>query len=722
MKIPARKFIFLLFAVIPAFSENAGHPEASLSGFITDAETGRPIPDANIWIEDLKTGAASGDGGFFCIKGLPPGDHTVLVRVIGFRAESRQLTVGADTREHFLLKPEPITVDPLLVTATLSDHLQSQVSAASEILTGPRLRETGGNTAAEIVQSARGLFLKSYDSVTGSQVPSIRGSNPEQVLVLLDGQPLNMVQGGGVDLNSIPAEALERVEIIRGGHSALYGTDAVGGVIQLITKDGAPLRGFSYGTSSTVGSFGLRNVHFHGVQRLGPFSLGMDYNRLHSDGNFSYDLSASGGGARRANNDYLGEQVFFRASWKPGQKNDIKFLAQVMKTGRGVAGSLSYPSAGARRDEDRRILSLQAENQISDIIRTRAQVFHQFYDQRYRDPAAWIPENDRHKTLQNGLHIQVQASLVRSLRLAAGTEIRADELNSTKFAIRKRDTRAMFIQSEWTLPEAITGAGMKWKCMPALRYDSYSDMGGKAFLKIGFLASAGRKWEWALKANAGRSFRVPSFNDLYWPEDAYTRGNPDLVPETSLNMDLGASCRRFRSSLLEMEATFFYNRFSNLIEWSPDAAGKYAPQNIGLAVVTGFEQAAGFRMPGAGYARISHTFMKALDKTPESKNLEHRLIYRPDHKWNLLLGLEWRGLFLNLDYRWVSRRFASRDNQKSLPAYSLLGGNLGASARLLGVRTELKLQVFNLLNRSVVLVDDYPSPGREFRLSLGLNY
>ena len=120
-----------------------------------------------------------------------------------------------------------------------------------------RIHELNGNTVGELIESVGSTSVKDYGSFAGIKSVSVRGSNSEQVLVLLDNQRLNSPQDGGIDLNTIPLGNIERVEIVKGGHSALFGTDAIGGVIHLISKDSSPEKGYSYGIQSSIGSSGV---------------------------------------------------------------------------------------------------------------------------------------------------------------------------------------------------------------------------------------------------------------------------------------------------------------------------------------------------------------------------------------------------------------------------------------------------------------------------------
>ena len=695
-----------------------------ISGFVTDRHTGQSIPDANIILLNTRFGTASQDGGYFFIGNIPPGKYDIAVRVIGYEnVIKRQVLVGSNTVLDFALIPEIIQLDPVLVTATRSDHLQSMVTVSSEVLTPHRLKEQTGNTVGEVTESLGGIYTKNYDGLAGPQTPSIRGANTDQVLILLDDQRLNTAQGGGVDLNVFPVEAIQRVEVVKGGHSTLLGTDAIGGVIHLVSKESNPLKGFSYGIHSTMGSFGTQMITLFGSHRIGPFSYFLSYNKTHSNGNFRYNLPDTGEEKTRENNDYDGNNIFLKTKLELSSRNQLRFLFQSLKTERGVIGAISWTSPEARRNEDRRLFSLQSENQLSSQLRLKEQIYYHTYNNHYVNPGAWIPEDDLHKNMALGFDLQGQWNIKRQLVLTSGIELRQDRLKSTKFTELERNTHSFFVQAEMNHPLSIMGVPTQWKWIPALRWSNTSDVEARTCPKLGMLLSTGDETSISLRGNIGQSYRVPSFNDLYWPEDDFTKGNPGLAPEISTNFDMGLILRKAHSPYFQIETVYFHNDFEDLILWAPGDDSKWTPHNMGRAIIQGLENTLTLRLPNnRTYVTISHTQMKATDETPNSTNNGNRLIYRPDTKIDISAGVNAGPIFVNLNYRIVGKRFTNPDNSEELSEYSLLNGNIGGDIPIGKIHIDAKFQALNLLDKSITILDGYPLPGREYRFSLGFEY
>jgi len=726
--------VFLLVVIILVSSPLFSKTLYQISGFITDQSTGKPIPDANILLNPANMGTASRDGGFYSLSGIQSGLYTIEVRVIGYQTVRKSnIEIDNNVVLNFELVPAAVEFAPVLITATLSEHLQSKVTVSSDIITGSRLQILNGNTAGEIIESVCGIYSKSYDSFAGLQTPSIRGANTDQVLVLMDGMRLNTAQGGGVDLNQFPKNTVERIEIIRGGHSALLGSDAVGGAIHLISKSGSHENTF-LSFNSTLGSFGTQIYDFHGSQQLGPLSVLFNYNYTESEGNFRFSPPDSEIILTRTNNQYRGNNVFTKMAWQINPKNQIHVLYQNLHTKKGSAGSVlidewsgdRLTTPEARSDNQRQYLTLQSNHQISNVFRVKEQLSCQQFDYQYINPAGMPPVDDIHKNQSLSFRAHGQYAANSILNLLSGFEFRQDKLSSTQMGKQNRNSQGFFIQSEIRYQHTIFRLPLQWTIIPAVRWDNYSDIQSRTSPKIGMMIGTGKNVYFAIKSNYGRSFRAPTFNDLYWPEDDWgNRGNPDLTPEFSTDFDAGIQINSPGKIGIMAEVTYFNNHIQNLIQWAPitnDIYSPWMPQNVASVKIKGLETKIQIHLPDNIFVEAAHTLMKATDHTSNTASYGNRLIYRPDHKIDVITGIKLWYMTANLNFRHVSKRMTTSDNMNYLDAYQLLNGNIGLTCPLSKVILNAKLQMINLLDRSIYITDGYPLPGREYRLTFGIQY
>lgn len=718
--------LFLSFSLFTTLYSST----VKLSGYIYDKTTGKPIPDANVQIKDTTLGTASQSNGYFFIRNLTPGNYTLLVKVIGYKLkEIDGINLENDKTIRIELEPEVIQLDPVIVSATLSGHRKSNISASAEVLTETELQEITATTAAEAVESVSGIYIKNYDGFAGVLSPSIRGSNTNQVVVLLDGVRLNTAQGGGVDLNTFPISGLGSIEIVRGGHSALLGSDAVGGAIHLFSRNLSFEKPLAFGIKNTLGSFGTGEVNLHAAQKVNNFSYFVNYNHRQSDGNFEFKTPDSNSKQTRQNNDYKGDNLLVRSTYAFDSGNFLQLFLFAEKAKKGIAGSVALnPWTGApmttpnaRARDAQGIVSLLSENQITDKFHLKTNFAVYSKEFHYTNPDGWTPVDDKHTNQTIDFNFQGSYYLSQMLKIQAGLEQRLEKLKSTKFTADDRKVSGAFAQLE--IHQALAPGSVKshLAIIPAVRYDRYSDVGSQTSPKIGVLLSAGENFNISARANAGKSFRAPSFDDLYWPDDGFTRGNPDLKPETATSWDAGITVQRRGKSFWQLEITYFNQRVRDLIGWGPDASGVWQPFNTGKAKISGLETGIKLRpVADIFYIDIYHTYMKAIDETDGSATEGKWLIYRPKNKIDLLAGINFRGFSLNFNYRIVDKRYTSIDNSASLSKYNLLNGNIGYGFSLFNLQFDLKLMALNLLNKSIYLNEGYPLPGREFRFTLGI--
>ncbi len=714
----------IIYYILCCLLQSSYAGQGTISGYIFDEVTRKPIPDANVIISNTNFGAASKDGGFYFMDNIPQGIYDISVLVIGYEtALKKDVAVTDHASINFYLIPKIIELDPVLVTATLSDHLQSQVSVSSEILTSPRLSTKNAATVGEAIRSIGSVYFNSYDGIAGPQIASIRGSNADQVVVLLDGLRLNTAQGGGVDLNLLPVSALERIEVVRGGHSSLLGSDAIGGAVQLISKETIDPRGFSYSLNSTIGSFGTKNLTISGSHRIGKISTFLNYGHLQTDGDFVFKMPVTGKQVTRFNNDYQGDNFFLKTLYDLDENHKVQVIFHNLLANKGNVGSLIYVTPHARASVHRKLIALKSENQLANRWRLEEDVFYQSYDYHYKDPSSVPPANDKHDNSVIGFKLQGHFLASRHINLIAGTELQQYRLTSTKFEVDDRNIQSVYTLAEVNFPVKILGISTQWTTIPAVRWDNYSDVNAQVSPKLGLLISSSETISLGLRGNIGKSYRVPTFDDLYWPDEGWGRGNPYVKPETSTNFDAGLTLSRKTNSLFQGEVTYFDNTVNDLISWGADQSGIWMPLNVGRANMKGIETGIKYRLPqNIVYLEVFYTWLRAVDETPGVSSNGKRLTYRPNSKLDISIGSKLEGLALNLTYRLVSKRYILADNSQLLPAYDLLDGNIGYAVPIAGFTFDARLQVSNILDKSLYVVDGYPSPGREFRFTFGIRY
>lgn len=427
---------------------------------------------------------------------------------------------------------------------------------------------------------------------------SIRGAGFEQLLVLVDGVRMSDPQTGHFDLDlTVPLERVERIEILRGPGSALYGSDAVGGVVNVVTRDGGAWSGRVEG-----GSFGTASGLLQGgVSLPGEGSLQLSGERGRSDGHREGTEWDSRIGS-------LDLRV-------PVAEGELRVGAATARRAFGADGFYApFPShettrtrtahAGWRSDPG---ASVSLEPRVSwrshgdDFILDRA------------DPAGY---RNRHTSDQVAAELVVRGAPLGGLSLAGGAELARHELRSNALGDRAEGRGALFAEAAvipaWG-PEFTAG----------LRHDRYGPWGGftSPSLAAGLDLGAGLR----LHGSVGRAFRGPSWTERHY-QDPVHAANPELDPERSTSVELGGT---LRTSTMDrwLGITGFRRTGRDLIDWARpvgDSEAIWVTRNVNRSRTRGLEMEAGARLDSGTSVNIAGTWLSLAADAPaefESKQL-----------------------------------------------------------------------------------------------------
>jgi outer membrane cobalamin receptor len=574
--------------------------------------------------------------------------------------------------------------DPLVITVFGEPTRASEVPFGVALVTAEELRDTPGMDLAASLTRAPGVYIREYGGYGASRTVSLRGAYAKQTLVMVDGEPVNSHQGGDVDFNAISLEDVERLEVMAGPSSALYGANATAGVVNVITR-GLPakprlsMRG-GYGTddlgSAAVGA-GLP---------LGNFGVnaGGNYRRY---------------GGFRENDDYAGAGGNLKLMYgAPGDK-DISLGGHYQESEVGVPGSLTYPSPEARQ-ADRYVNGTAVFNgSWTDALTTDARLFVTNQKRHYTDPS--LTTDDTHKNDVWGGRTAGFYEWAAWNRMGLGGEYEREKTVSTSIGDHVANSWAVFGQEDLRFGKFSTVVGA--------RYDKSGVYGAVVSPRAGVRYRFGDAV--SVRAAAGRGFRAPTFDELFWPQGPFGGGNPDLKPEYCWTYEAGPTFSwRSRARL---ELTYFRSDYTDLINgWPPD--------NVGRALIDGGEgslDAAPLAVLPGLTTTVAATYLRTKDKDTGEK-----LDYRPSYtafgevKYRQPLG-EHYAVTPAISADAVGRQqYTYTDpatyetSTRELAAYTLLGARLGV--RLYGA--EVYVAGKNLAGKQYQTIYDYPMPGRQW--------
>jgi len=264
------------------------------------------------------------------------------------------------------------------------------------------------------------------------------------------------------------------------------------------------------------------------------------------------------------------------------------------------------------------------------------------------------------------------------------------------------------------------------RLFPSARYDFISDINKNVLTyKVGINYQPFQNIDFALKGNAGKNFRAPSFNDLYWKES----GNPHIRPENSFNAEAGLFYSFNYAARITSEASFNYIEATDKIVWTPQRNLLWSPQNIAESISRNAsftinvekEINSGFSIGiNSGYII---TRSKKTSKTYNSDPTYNKYIpYLPLESAKAGITAEYRFVSVSLQYTYSGKRYSDFENKNLLNNYNLLDASAVASFMLFNVSAKIKLAVQNLSNTDYETISGYPMPLRFYNMTLTINY
>lgn len=476
----------------------------------------------------------------------------------------------------------------VVVTAT---RAPTDLLASPNFVTVVTLQDIQGSGAPDltgVLARQSGIVVNDYGPQGQSKTVSIRGSTSSQVLVLVDGIRINSSFDGYVDLSRIPVSMIDHLEIVSGPASSLWGTGAVGGVINIITKKAdkpeitLSLTNGSFIPHDATAVTSWANPSYPAADPpvtssvpASPMSLLDNQNLNLSLAGKVGDLGLTGGGSiTRAMNAFVWDDSNL-GSWR--QRNNAQDLAQSAYAGIeiplldgklttrgtfdhsfvGVPGAASpYGATPQETQEDTAAtgsLSFMTGRFLSDALSLDLKASYRYFTEALQDPGVFT---SLHAGNSGNVDLTQKLTISDTVSAVYGGSGSYERIDSTNLSGKNsRLTAAGFASLPVTLWDSLT-------VTPSLRYDYYSDFPGFLSFQVASVLSLSDVS--SLRVSLGSGYRVPTLSDLYWTDSFGTISNPALLPETSYSAEAGWS---LQESNLSLETAVFARLLYNQIEW-----------------------------------------------------------------------------------------------------------------------------------------------------------
>jgi vitamin B12 transporter len=500
---------------------------------------------------------------------------------------------------------EPRRLDPVVVTATKVETPQAQLGASVNVITEEDLR-TWNHDLHEALRQVPGVEVQRSGGLGRTTSIRIRGASANQVVVLVDGMRVTSPTLGTTELSDLSLDAIERIEVIRGPQSGLYGADAIGGVVNIITKKGqGPPRGVLHLEGGSYETFRERA----GVQgAFGRFNFNVSASHYDTHGQFDNDDSQQTALAGRLGYDlpWKGE---LSLSWRYAKNNGDLPVHTTTPT--------TVFDPDSQSQSETWLFNLIYEQKVADWWDARARYGQWGNNLGFQDGPPPPPPSTTFADTPTSSQIntrRLEAELVnvfhpaRWTTVSVGGEFR-QEVGRNRHTLREViNTTGVFLQPEVRLFERLfITTSVRWEDNDVFGDEVTGRVAGAVVVK-----ETGTK----LRATWGTGFRAPTINDLFFPGFA----NADLKPERVESYDVGLDQRLGRDRI-RFGATYFHNEFLDLIQIvfdpsvCPAGSPFGCPVNVGRARTQGVETYLELEPRDWLLLFVNYTRTSAVDKT-----------------------------------------------------------------------------------------------------------
>jgi iron complex outermembrane receptor protein len=695
--------------------------KAQIQGTVSDSVSQKPIIGANVILKGTLIGTATDHEGNYLIKNIKAGDYVIEILMIGYKKIERHIQLQAGDQLHFdfELTPQVLKTPEIMVTGAKRAMRKADSPVSITALSPLQIATRNPETIEDVLVFDSGVQIIDGQLNIRGNSGYTRGAG-SRVAMLVDGVPAMAYDNGGIYWEAIPVDEIERVEVLKGPGSALYGSSAIGGVVNVITRNIPEGRatqvavggGFysqpsyeKWRISETPST--IRQVKIAHRQRRGRLA-----------GQFGVRYTKDDGYHQ---NDWY-ERWFLEGKIEYDWNTNRNLVSRLYYVD-DVHGSFTqwrdaaHPFHTPLNTLKDRILSnkLQWSTQFRQVFSPR-----QALTIRSGYFTTWM----QNKLYNNRTHSDAQTSSLECQLdihpgnrhfITLGTDLRIHVVEANIWGSHHAYDAAIYFQDEMALlPRVQLTSGVRWDWH---RTDSRT-LEAQLNPKLGLVLRVSPLI--SLRASLGRAYRAPAIAEMFIDSRQYifeVKPNPDLHSETSFSYELGAF---YQSQSLMLDMALFHTDFDQLIDPVLDPSdNKIHFQNITDARITGCELNAEFDLPVVpGHHKIGYTYIY-----PENLTTKEQLSYRHNH--SLVISTQFpitKQVLIGADYRYLSKI----NRVELFPENSVTGADKIVPIKLVSgyIHYEINphlitnLSVENLLQYYYVVIERNMGATRSVRLNL----
>lgn len=541
-----KTILLILASILICGNLSANEPPRQVSGCITD-EKGETLPYANILVKGTTHGTASDLDGNYKLNIAKPGEYSLIVKYAGFAPFEQRIFLKSDTTINFRLKEDALNLNEVTVTATRTPKLLKDAPVITRVITSTDIQKINAVTVQDLLETELpGMeFTRQMD---GQIAINMQGMSGKYVLFLIDGERMAGETLNNVDYNRLNADNIERIEIVKGAASALYGSNAMGGVVNIITKEPSkPLEAKvsgHYGSNDEQrygGTFGTKQKNISSLTSV------MYKNKDH------YKLSSANGADSAIIFGGKDLSIDEKLAWKVSDK--------ITLTGKG--GYYTRLADNANDKKTDRYRNYNGSVRMNYLLSEKQDLTVSYLLDRYNKYDHYTKSNAdslNYRNTQHTARAQYNYSFTPGNTLIGGAEFFRDELMSYQFSGNSHATNdyILYAQHDYNVTK-------QFNMVYGARMDYYSSFGAHVSPNVSLMYKVKPV---TFRTSYSRGFRAPSLKEMWTEWDMggmgmfIIAGDPDLKPEISDNFSLSAEYSRDR---VNFSVIGYYNNIKDKI-------------------------------------------------------------------------------------------------------------------------------------------------------------
>lgn len=721
----------------------------TITGKVIDAESGEGLSYVNITFKDGATfNTTSDQNGAFRISGLTETHYQVVFSMIGFQTVLLDTVSASDDPLYISMHPESYLTKEVVVSASRKSQSLNLAPASVGLVTRKQLLQAGTNSFDDAFNGINGITV-TRSSNANVQSFSIRGASEvagggigNRVLLLLDGRPAITPESGGALWNLVPLAAIERIEVIKGAYSSLYGSSAMGGIVNVITR--TPDTASHSDLNLHYGAYGPAPA-YTGYKRYNDF-FGAEFITSRKLNKWSYLFNFAGksndGNREQSSFNLYNGYGKFKFDFSPNRSLQISAMYNDIfndTPATWLSTTEAYSVADYRKDDTQHRREWNGDLYYQAFARSNVKYSTRFY--YYGSASDYVfngdPANDSTNVNTGKQYIDSEKVLVHRVGntsqidlsmgdvhyVIGGFDLQSDYINgqpdTVLYGIHRATNIGVFVQDQMTFSDRLT-------LTAGLRYDYYSIKGtfmeGNVNPKIAAVYQCSPKV--SVRSLLARAFRNPSISERYTKFEQggglkFTTSPLLRAEKLTLSAEVGT---KINLNQIRFDVALYYNNYKDLIYYeqrqTPDGSLLFEVVNLNKAILQGFEVSAEYAPVKEISIQAGYTYLDAKDVSEEAIN--DVLAYKSKHTTyaNLLVSHKRFQLFLQARSR--SRIDEVFIYPGSEPAgYILFGGKLSYT---ISDKVSTYFKIDNATDVQYEEIERYRMAGRNFMVGVNMQF